>query len=183
MSTNAELQRISNLTVTAAKLQRLKKAVLSKPQDKSLQKVVITLKKAGRASVLQAEFFHKDNKATHKNFDFNDAMPSALYALAEGFSQFNLICSEGECEYKCSTSGKTVLLGADKLEKKLNSSPATTENTVLPSSNNREKQYILNGSEPFLKHLGVSDAGGRVYDRKQAKFRQINRFLELIRDI
>ncbi|MBO5939480.1 MAG: SAM-dependent methyltransferase [Clostridia bacterium] len=183
MNITPELQKITELTVTAAKLQRLKKAVLSKPQDKSLQKVVLTLKKSSRASILQAEYFHKDNKVTHKNFELNETTPSALNALAEGFSQFNLICSDGECEYKCSSSGKTVLLGADKLERKLCSVPTTAENTVLPTSNNREKQYILNGSEPFLKHLGVADGNGRVFDRKQAKFRQINRFLELIRDV
>ena len=183
MSEKQDLQKISELTVTAASLQRLKKAVLSKPQDKTLQKVVLTLKRANRASVLQAEFFHKDNKVTHKNFILDQTTPSAIASLAEGFSQFNLISSEGECEYRCSASGKSVLLGADKLAKKLSASPSTAENTVLPTANNREKQYILNGSEAFLKHLGVSDANGRVYDRKQAKFRQINRFLELIRDV
>ena len=183
MSISPELQHIANLTVTAANLQRLKKAVLSKPQEKSLQKAVLTLRKTNRASILQVEFFHKDNKVTHKNIELNKATPSALVALAEGFLQFNLICSDGECEYKCSASGKTVLLGADKLERKLLSTPTTAENSVSPISNNREKQYILSGSEPFLKHLGVSDANGRVYDRKQAKFRQINRFLELIRDV
>ena len=31
--------------------------------------------------------------------------------------------------------------------------------------------------------LGVSDQNGRVHDKKQAKYRQINRFLELIRDV
>ena len=41
----------------------------------------------------------------------------------------------------------------------------------------------MSGEEPFLKLLGVSDKNGRVYDKKQAKFRQINRFLELISDI
>ena len=183
MSITPELCKISELTVTAANLQRLKKAILSKPQDKSLQKVVLTLRKTNRASVLQAEFFHKDNKVTHKNLDLNEATPSALSALAEGFSQFNLICSDGECEYKRSTSGKIVLLGADTLERKLNFSPTTDENAVSPIANNREKQYILSGAEPFLAHLGVADQNGRVYDRKQAKFRQINRFLELIRDV
>ena len=183
MSMSIELQRIATLTVTAANLQRLKKAVLSKPQDKSLQKAVLTLRKTNRTSVLQVEFFHKDNKVTHKNIELNDATPSALTALAEGFLQFNLICSDGECEYKCSASGKTALLGADKLERKLLSVPTTAENTVHLISNNREKQYILSGAEPFLMHLNVSDANGRVFDKKQAKFRQINRFLELIRDV
>ena len=31
--------------------------------------------------------------------------------------------------------------------------------------------------------LGVSDQNGRIHDKKQAKFRQINRFLEFIEDI
>ena len=57
---------------------------------------------------------------------------------------------------------------------------------VLPrvpvAKNDRQKARILSGSEPFLRLLGVSDENGRVYDKKQAKFRQINRFLELIRD-
>jgi len=49
--------------------------------------------------------------------------------------------------------------------------------------NNREKQYILNGNEPFLIKLEISDKNGRVHDKKRAKFRQINRFLELVRDV
>ena len=48
--------------------------------------------------------------------------------------------------------------------------------------NNKEKNRILSGKEPFLVALGVSDKNGRIYDKKQAKFRQINRFLELISD-
>ena len=34
-----------------------------------------------------------------------------------------------------------------------------------------------------MKYLDVSDKNGRIHDKKQAKFRQINRFLEHIRDI
>ncbi len=41
----------------------------------------------------------------------------------------------------------------------------------------------MKGDEPFLHALGITDAGGRIHDKKQAKFRQINRFLEHIADV
>ena len=175
------LERISSLILIAAERLHLRKAVYSKPQNSTLQKAVLTLRETKQKKFLQLEYFHKDNKVTHQNL-FLDADPlSALMTVAEGFSQINLICEVGECEYKRSNGGKEILLGADKLERKLlasNSKPAET-----PLANNREKQYILTGGESFLRYLDVSDANGRVYDRKQAKFRQINRFLELIRDV
>ena len=176
----ASLEKMISLLLLSAKERKLKKAIFSKPSDSSLLKVVFTIKSTKEGLVLQGETFHKDNKVTHKNY-----LPDAnaeLLAFAEGFSQINLITTEGESEYRVSSSGKVALLGADKLERKLLAASGKGEE-VTPLSNNREKQYILSGSEPFLQLLGVSDKNGRVYDRKQAKFRQINRFLELIRDV
>jgi hypothetical protein len=99
--------------------------------------------------------------------------------MTEAFSQVNVITPVGECEYKVSSKGKAVLLGGTKLVSKLEASDAT----VAATTNNKEKNHILNGTEPFLALLGVSDKNGRVYDKKQSKFRQINRFLELVRDV
>ena len=177
---DANLQQIISLLLLATGKQQLRKAVLSKPTDHTLQKIVITLRKTEKNLFLQAEAFHKDNKVTHRNFPLDEQSIPALTELASDFGQINLICAKGECEYKRSSSGKTVLLGGERLKRSLD---ANTETIVEPTANNRQKQYILNGSEPFLQLLGVSDANGRVYDRKQAKFRQINRFLELIRDV
>ena len=47
----------------------------------------------------------------------------------------------------------------------------------------KKKNYILSGNEEFLIRLGISSRDGRVHDKKQGKFRQINRFLEHIEDI
>ena len=175
-----QLLRAISLTVLAAERGALKKAVFSKPADPSLLKMAVTPRELKKQPILQCERFHKDNKVTHQNITLTEAADT-LSAIAEGFAQINLITSQGECEYKRSASGKEALLGADKLERKLLAANAVP--SVAPLSNNREKQYILNGSEPFLRLLDVADANGRVYDRKQAKFRQINRFLELIRDV
>lgn len=183
MNPSAALTELCELIVLVAQKRAMKKAVFSKPEDKKIQKAVLTLRETNKKTFLQAEFFQKDNKVTHKNFPLDDTLLSALQTFGAAFSQINLICTAGECEYKRSAAGNSVLLGAQKLKRKLSSSNDSATAVLSPISNNREKDYILNGSEPFLKLLGVADANGRVYDRRQAKFRQINRFLELIRDV
>jgi SAM-dependent methyltransferase len=178
---NEHLFKISSLIVSCANKGILKKAILSKPQDKTILKVVLTLKNISSRNALQAETFHKDNKATHKNLFLDELDAESLCAFACDFSQINLICTGAECEYRCATSGKTVVLGENKIKKLLDLTP-TTELKLDTEDNNRKKKYILSGNEPFLRELDVADANGRVYDKKQAKFRQINRFLEIVRD-
>ena len=175
-----KLLKISSLILLSAEKNLLKKAILSKPDDKSIQKTVLTKRIISKKDALQAETFHKDNKATHKNLFLDETTENSLCNLLCNFKQINLITSVGECEFRTSSSGKTALLGDKKLENVLKSAEHTVESQIL--SNNREKKHILDGSEPFLKLLGVSDENGRVFDKKQSKFKQINRFLEIIRD-
>lgn len=53
------------------------------------------------------------------------------------------------------------------------------------SSDTKKKNYILPEGQPvpFLVHLGIMTAEGKVISSKYDKFRQINRFLEFIDDI
>ena len=185
MEHSENLLKAASLLIRCAKVGKLKKAVLSKPADKTLLKTVVTPKLISGKSALQAEFFHKDNKVTHKNLHLDGIDADALVEIMCGYMQINIITTLSDAEYKCSSSGNSVLLGDKKLEKAiLSAQSACSAETEQPkiSENNRSKQYILNGSEPFLRELEVADEKGRVYDKKQAKFRQINRFLEIIRD-
>ena len=181
MEKNEDLLKICELILCSASARKLKKAVLSKPADKTLLRSVLTLRAIGGKAALQAELFHKDNKVTHKNFVLESTDADALCEFACNYSQINLICEGAECEYRCSSSGKTVVLGDKKVRALIGSADLSAVGAEI-EDNNRKKQYILDGSEPFLYELGVADANGRVYDKKQSKFRQINRFLEIIRD-
>ena len=170
---------LAELVIRSATLGALKKAVFSKPQDKSLIRAVLTLRQINGRRALQLESFHTDNKATHKNLFLDDSsVLTELVSFADGFSQINLLTTAGDCEYRSSSSGREVLLGRDKLSRAL-SSPVKVLDV---SGNDREKNRILSGSEPFLITLGVSDKNGRPHDKKLPKLRQINRFLEYVRD-
>ncbi|MBQ7727083.1 MAG: SAM-dependent methyltransferase [Clostridia bacterium] len=174
-----EFSSLLSLIELATQKSRLRKAVLSKPLDPSLIRSVLTPKQVKGQTVWQIEHFHKDNKATHVNIPLSE--PDRLLALLQDYQQINVLTTAGDCECKCSKSGKVTLLGAGKLQNALAQDDGAE--TVEPGGNDKQKNYILTGREPFLIHLGVSAPDGRVHDKMQSKFRQINRFLELIRDV
>lgn len=169
----------AELIVGCARSGILKKAVFSKSCNKEIIRADLTLRKIGGRLMLQYETIHTDNKAKHLNIDI-DSGSDTLSKIIGDFMQINLITVAGDCEYKRSASGKETVLRAGKIRDALASGTAADAEVI---GNDRKKNYILDGSEPFLKCLGVSDEKGRVHDKKRSKFRQINRFLELIRDV
>ncbi len=181
MSTySQQLQNTALLIAWAAGKGLLKKAVLSKFAEGDTTKATLTVRQIGGRACLQCESFHTDNKAKHKNLEIGDT--DALLPLLAAAGQINVLTTVGDAEYRTAKSGKVTLIGGDALQKKLQGA-AQNAPTVQALFNDRQKQYILSGNEPFLIELEVSDKNGRVHDKKRAKFRQINRFLELVRDV
>lgn len=180
MEYSNQLQSTAAIIQAAARAGLLKKAVLSKCSDPGTVRITLSARTIGGRLCLQAESLHTDNKARHKNLELGDL--DALLALLAGAWQINVLTALGSCEYRTAKSGKVTLIGGDALARKLENAK---DKAPAPSAqtNDREKQYILCGNEPFLIRLEVSDRNGRVHDKKRAKFRQINRFLELVRDV
>ncbi|MBP3918574.1 MAG: SAM-dependent methyltransferase [Clostridia bacterium] len=58
---------------------------------------------------------------------------------------------------------------------------------IKPPPHNKQKRYLLEGEHgetpAFLYPLGITDEHGRILDKKRPKYRQINRFLELLDDV
>ena len=163
----------------AGKTGILRKLVCSKPEEEGVLRATGRVCQLHGALYLQLETFHTDGKATHVNLPMDDTLPAALAERLTGFSQLNLLTDAGDVELRRNKKGNTVLLGAEKLHKSRLLTPPVRREVA---GNDKTKNRILTGGEPFLRLLGVSDENGRVYDKKGAKFRQINRFLELVRD-
>ncbi|MBO4265084.1 MAG: methyltransferase [Clostridia bacterium] len=152
-----------------------KKAVFSKSACDEVIKASAEAVKIKGETMIQLEIFRKDGKAHHKNIDVPSAAEQ-LCEFAKGFSQTNLLTQRGNVEVRVSKKGKATFIG------KLSSEPIGGNCALEKHDHDREKNYILSPEKtyPFLTKLGVCDENGRIFDKKRAKFRQINRFLEIV---
>ena len=158
----------------------IKKLVFSRPKTSEITKVSARLVLHKGRRILALEYSLPGNTVSHKNVG-KDGLADTLAELLGEYAQANLITTLGDVEWKLSKSGKEALLGADKLKNKLAGDVKSFEAAIEALDN--KKNYILSGSEDFLIKLGISDKSGRVHDKRQGKFRQINRFLEIVEDV
>ena len=166
-----------SLTLLAFKREIIKKLVFSRPKDSEVTKISARVCAHRGRRILAMEYFLPGNTVSQKNIPENE-VEKTITELLSAYGQANLITTLGDAEWKISKSGKEVALGADSLERKLSSDTPAFVKAIADLD--KKKNYLLSGSEAFLTALGISDKNGRVHDKKQGKFRQINRFLEHI---
>lgn len=113
-------------------------------------------------------------KVYHKNFTREEMMDYLETAMDE-FRQLQITGRNTDGSILISKKGKATV----KTRKH-----ATTEPVPI-APHNRVKQYIIKEGTmvPFMVDLGVMTREGKVVASRYDKFRQINRFLEFIRDI
>ena len=170
----------ANLVDTACRSDALRKLVFSRPESSEIQKITGRLCSHRGRRILQLEYSLPGNTVSQKNVAEAD-VEAEIALLLDGYKQANLLTPLGDVEWKISKSGKEALLGADALRRKLTADTPAFERAI--EALDKKKNYILTGGESFLIKLGISDSSGRVHDKKQGEFRQINRFLENIEDI
>ena len=169
-----------SLTEKAFKAEAIKKLVFSRPDGAEAVKVSARLCAHRNRRILALEYAMPSGTVSQENLTEETLIPR-LSEIIDTYKQANLITTLGDAEYKVSKKGKVALLGADAILRKLSGAVAPFERAI--EELDKKKNYILSGNEPFLIELSISDKSGRVHDKKQGKFRQINRFLEHIEDL
>ena len=158
----------------------VRKLVFSRLREKGEASKITCRAVCHRSQRFFALEYTKGDTVAQKNLSFEEGY--TLFAtLLDSYQQINLLTSLGDVEYKSSKSGKVVMLGGGAVERKL--SGDLSGFAIVPEGLERQKNYILKGDEPFVRVLGISDKSGRVHDKKQGKFRQINRFLEYFNQV
>jgi len=114
-------------------------------------------------------------KVFHENFSKDKLIERILTALTESFKQGELENKEFRATVLVSKKGKITV----KTKKNVG------EKKEIDLSHNRVKHYILEEGTavPFLVELGVQSKDGKIIKSKYDKFKQINRYLEFIRDV
>lgn len=153
----------------------LTKLTLSKCADSTVIRATGRLIEIKGKLYLALERFCTDGKALHQNIPAETAAQAVADMIPSQFQAMNIQTPSGNCEVKVSKKGKITVL--DRV-KRVAAAPVELEH-------NRKKQYIIPADKPvdFLMALGVQDENGRIFDKKRSKFRQINRFLEIVSDV
>lgn len=169
-----------SLTLSAFRAEIIKKLVFSRP-DANTEAIKVSARLCSHRTKKFMVFEYTLPTTVRQENVSEDMLEGKIAELLSSYKQANLITTASDVEFKVSKKGKTALLGADSLRRALSGQAPAFEKAIEELE--KRKNYILTGSESFLIELGISDKSGRVHDKKQGKFRQINRFLEHISDI
>ena len=150
------------------------RAVVSNRRSKQVsQKLVFRPFMEKNKLMFQREEY-ANNQVFHENMDKETAVEQICTFLEKEYKQLDLLCEQSSFSALVSKKGKsTIKENRNQIAKKID------------LSHNRQKKYILDTDEviPFLVDLGVQTKEGKIVDKKYKKYKQINRFLEFVKDV
>lgn len=155
----------------------IKSAVASNPVNRDkISKVKLRPVMMKEQISYQAESF-MGTKAYHKNLVPTELAEYIVRFMSEDFKQLEMDTETEKVTVLVSKKGKVTISKKRK--------PQVQKLSVEVMNHNKKKQYVLpqDVPVPFLVDLGVQTTDGRIVNAKYDKFRQINRYLEFVRDI
>lgn len=116
--------------------------------------------------------YHYPQKELHENLEPGEAQALILLLLQGIFRQGFLYSVDADWQVLVSKKGVVKIL----------KHPPSKKQAEL--SHDRAKRYILTEGTPypFLVELGVMNSSGQVLAKRYNKFRQLNKFLEIVED-
>ena len=155
-------------------IEELIKVVISNKLDKDVKynKITFLLKENKKEKYYQIEQY-TDKQVFHENIKFDEIYSKLLECIEGQYKQVSAWSNDTTFDMKISKKGK-IFLGKKK----------GSNEKLANKSHNREKNYILKEGmiiEPLID-LGVFTREGKVVNSKYDKYKQINRFVEIIDD-
>lgn len=148
--------------------------VFTTPRNKSeipYKKITVRPISIKNENVIQFEKF-TDKQAFHENYTYAEAADEIVNLIVHQYRNINIFTEDADYQLMVSKKGSVKVIEKEP----------TKQQKI--EDHNKKKQYIINENEPcdFLIQLGVMNKSGQVYTKKYDKFKQINKFLEIVDD-
>lgn len=153
---------------------RLLKCTLSKPTSAAPEdlKNVYLRPVALKKGLLVAFNYRYKNRDEVKNYDLNESLERLERMLGKEFLNADLFTTDRDFSLSFSKSGEPVL-----------SSKKAAHHAIADTAHDRNKRRLLDPAAPWLHALGITNANGMVRADAQDKWRQINKYLEIIESL
>ena len=138
-----------------------------KGTDKQLQKMTVRPVETKKGSRLLFQYRGRTSDQT-KNFDPSEAAEQIERHLHTGFRSAHLFTTERDLQ---------IIIG--KRSAKITTGKPTFTSSE-PQTHDREKHYIVDVNAPYLKALGITTEDGRIRSDQRDKWKQINKFVEIL---
>ena len=167
------LTALDELDVTIADKSFSRLTISSPRAASNIYKKIVAVPIIIKDKTLVQFCFHTLDKVVHHNLPGAEVRRKLEEIYELGYKQW---------EIECGARSFKLLVGKKGNYKKI---ATPKEDTPINYSHNRTKNHILKDGEAndLLIKLGLMSKDGKVYADKQRKFRQINKFLEVLSNI
>ena len=139
--------------------------------DEHLGKLLIRLIKTKKGTRLFF-LYRYDTRDTVKNHSFNEGVEIVADYLGKDFFSGHLFTTKNDFQLEIGKKGKA----------RLNTAKPTFRSAPA-AAHDRKKERLVDPKSFYLHALGITGANGEVRDKQQDKWRQINKFVEILADL
>lgn len=146
------------------------KITLSKKADKAsdLNNVYVRLTEIREVLHLSFTFRH-ETKDIVKNFEIKEGISMLQTLMETAFLNARLFTTVADFSLEHNKK---------RVGRILKSEPTITDAPTL--QHDKQKNRLIAPNRPFLQELGISSSTGKVFKSRQSKFKQINKYIEVI---
>jgi hypothetical protein len=166
------------LFLVAASLDRgdFGKLVLAKPRGDALDGLRVSVRTIALRGTTCLSFVHSHaTRDVTKNVGVDDGVALLRGMLEGGFDHAHLFTASEEVHWLASRKGRQTLRRVP-----LAASAAASAEPAEPAPHDRAKHRFVAIDRPFLAALGVTDARGALVPAMARKWKQINKFVEVV---
>jgi Methyltransferase domain len=139
-------------------------------EETGLNSLVVQLVQL-KAGLKLAFTYRYQTKEIVKNLQIDDAITEITNIIGNQFTNARIFTTQQDLQ----------LMYNKRLQPRLITAKPTFPKAAAPKTHDRQKQYFIQpANNIYLKALGITNAQGEIVRTREAKFKQINKFIEII---